>query len=235
VTGGVATYRRVNPYYDIPDVRLEARARVERRFAHVVRVGANVRTARVDFAGTAERHDAAGIYIRLDTRLDPSFPRNAVDTRIGWERLGFESGSAGIWRGDLRGYIGVFRANVLALRATFSRTDAPLPLSEQPLLGGSDTLRGYRAGHRAGDSLAAVSAELRVPLTSPLNYGRFGVKGFVDAGTVWSASERLRDQPFDRGIGGGVYAGVAAFMLNIDVAWPESGNPRVHVGMGVTF
>jgi hemolysin activation/secretion protein len=131
--------------------------------------------------------------------------------------------------------VGVFGANVLALRATFARADAALPLSEQPLLGGSGTLRGYPAGYRAGDSLAAVSAEVRVPLTSPLNYGRFGVKGFVDAGTVWSSPERLRDEHFDRGIGGGIYAGVAAFMLNIDVAWPESGSPRVHVGMGVTF
>jgi outer membrane protein assembly factor BamA len=235
VTGGVSTYRTVNPHYDIADVRLEAGARVERRFAHVVRAGAHVRTARVDFAGAAQRHDAAGVDVRLDTRLDPSFPRNAMDTRIGWERLGFESGSAGIWRGDLRGYIGVFGANVLALRATFARADAALPISEQPLLGGSDTLRGYRAGYRAGDSLAAASVEVRVPLTSPLNYGRFGVKGFIDTGTVWSSSARLRDQPFDRGIGGGVYAGVAAFMLNIDVAWPESGSPRVHVGMGVTF
>jgi outer membrane protein assembly factor BamA len=235
VTGGVAAYRRVNPHYDIPDVRLEARVRVERRFAHLVRLGASVRTARVDFSGTTARHDAAGLDARLDTRLDPSFPRNAVDTRIGWERLAFENGSAGIWRGDLRGYVGVFGANVVALRATFARADTALPLSEQPLLGGSETLRGYRTGYRAGDSLAAVSAELRVPLTSPLNFGRFGVKAFVDAGTVWSSPERLRDQAFDRGIGGGIYAGVAAFMLNVDVAWPESGSPRVHVGMGVTF
>ena len=98
-------------------------------------------------------------------------------------------------------------------------------------LGGDLTSIGGVARTR----LAAVSAELRVPLTSPLNFGRFGVKAFVDVGTVWSSPERLRDQAFDRGIGGGFYAGVAAFMLNVDVAWPESGSPRVHVGMGVTF
>jgi hypothetical protein len=43
------------------------------------------------------------------------------------------------------------------------------------------------------------------------------------------------DQAFERGIGGGVYAGVAAFLLNVDVAWAESGRARGHVGFGVTF
>jgi outer membrane protein assembly factor BamA len=231
----MATYRRVNPHYEIPDVRFEARVRAERRFARHVRVGANLRTARVDFAGVADRHDTAGVDVRFDTRLDPSFPRNAVDARVGWEHMRFDAGGAGIWRGDLRGYIGLLGKNVVALRGTFARADASLPLSEQPLLGGSETVRGYETGYRAGDSLAAVSAEVRVPLTSPLNYGRLGVKGFIDAGTVWSSPARLRDQAFDRGIGGGVYAGVAAFMLDVDVAWPESGGPRVHFGMGVTF
>jgi hemolysin activation/secretion protein len=124
---------------------------------------------------------------------------------------------------------------VLALRAQFSRVTAPLPPSEQALLGGSDSLRGYATGYRAGDNLAAVSAELRVPFTSPLRIGRFGVKAFVDAGTVWPDGERLANQRFDRGIGGGVYAGIAVLMFDLDVAWPESGGPRVHVGMGVTF
>jgi hemolysin activation/secretion protein len=171
----------------------------------------------------------------LDTRLDPSFPRKAVHAKVGWERLTFEDGDAGRWHGDVRGYVAVGGANVLALRGQFSRVDAPLPPSEQPLLGGSGSLRGYRTGDRAGDSLAAVSAELRVPLTSPLTIARLGVKAFVDAGTVWSSGERMVDQAFERGIGGGVYAGVAAFLLNVDVAWAESGRARGHVGFGVTF
>ena len=91
------------------------------------------------------------------------------------------------------------------------------------------------AGFEAGDSLAAVSAELRYPLTSPLRVGRFGLKAFVDAGTVWSAGQRLKDQPFNRGVGGGLYLGAAAIIMNLDVAWPEEGKPRAHFGLGVTF
>ena len=96
-------------------------------------------------------------------------------------------------------------------------------------------MRGYRPGYRAGDSLAAVSAELRVPINPPLSIGRFGMKGFVDAGTVWSSGTRLSEQPWERGIGGGVYLGAAVFMLDVDVAWPEEGSARAHVSLGVSF
>jgi len=61
------------------------------------------------------------------------------------------------------------------------------------------------------------------------------VKGFIDAGTVWSSGERLVDQRLERGIGGGIFMGAAAFMLNLDVAWPQEGDPRVHFGLGVSF
>ena len=57
---------------------------------------------------------------------------------------------------------------MLAVRGLSITTDAPLPVYEQNLLGGAANLRGYDAGYKAGDNLAAASAELRIPLTSPL-------------------------------------------------------------------
>ncbi len=69
---------------------------------------------------------------------------------------------------DVRGYVGIGGSAVLALRAAVARAGAPLPPSEQLLLGGGDTLRGYRAGHRAGDSLALRLRGSALPLTSPL-------------------------------------------------------------------
>jgi outer membrane protein assembly factor BamA len=235
VSGTLAAYRRVNPHFDIPDVRLDARARVERVLVPWLRAGATARTARVEFAGVQSRHTAAGADVVIDTRLDPSFPRDAVHVVLGWERLGFDGESAGRLQGDIKGYVGLIGSNVVALRGQFVHSSRAVPQSEWPLLGGAGSLRGYRTGHRAGDSMAALSAEIRVPLLSPLNIGRFGAKAFVDAGATWSSSERLPDTVFDRGIGAGVYAGVAAFMLNVDVAWPEVGKPRVHVGLGVAF
>jgi hemolysin activation/secretion protein len=149
--------------------------------------------------------------------------------------MSFDSGHAGRWTTDARGYIRVAPRTILVLRGQLERSDAALPQAEQSLLGGGDSLRGYRAGHRAGDNLAAVSAEARVALNSPVRSGLFGVRGFVDAGTVWNSGTRLADQPFERGIGGGVFLGVAVMMLNVDVAWPEDGKPRVHFGMGISF
>jgi outer membrane translocation and assembly module TamA len=74
-----------------------------------------------------------------------------------------------------------------------------------------------------------------VPLNSPLRVSQFGVKGFIDAGTVWNSGTRLVDQRFERGVGGGVFLGAAVAMLDLDVAWPQDGKPRVHFSMGISF
>jgi hypothetical protein len=257
---GGSVNRRVNPFYDLADQRRDVRIDADRIFASWLRVGGDAAVAHVDFGDSySARHSAIGAHATVDTRIDPSFPRNAVYTRLGWQRLTFSgspstrdarspldparsdpelvegSGQAGRFTADARGYVGVIRSVVLALRGQISRADAPLPAAEQVLLGGSESLRGYRAGYRVGDSLAAVSAEARVPFTSALSITRFGVKAFVDAGTTWMSTERLSEQRLQRGIGGGVFLGAAAFMLDLDIAWPEAGKPRVHFGMGVRF
>jgi outer membrane protein assembly factor BamA len=234
--GSLFVNRRENPHYELSDVRVGVRLGAEKSLTPWLRAGADGRLERADFGGAGgARHSAVGAHATFDTRVDPSFPRNAVFAQVGVERVAFPSGHAGRALLDARGFVGLFGSPVLALRAHMARADAPLPPAEQPLLGGGATLRGYRAGHRAGDSLAAVSAELRVPLTSPLSFGRFGVKAFVDAGTVWSSEQRLSNQPWDRGIGGGVYFGATALMFDADVAWPERGRARAHVSFGVSF
>jgi outer membrane protein assembly factor BamA len=240
---GVALWvnREVNPFYEVPDLRQQVRVEADHALVPWMRVGAGASIAHVEFGESGAparydaRHVAAGPHVTFDTRINPLFPRNAVHTRIDWEHIAFETGSAGRWNADARGYIGVSQWAVVALRGQLVRSDAALPQAEQSLLGGEDSLRGYRAGYRAGDNLAAVSAELRVPLNSPLRVSQFGVKGFIDAGTVWNSGTRLSDQRFDRGIGGGVFIGAAVAMLDLDIAWPEDGKPRVHFAMGVSF
>ena len=235
---GVAFWvnREVNPFYEVPDLRQQVRLEADHAVVPWMRVGAGASIAHVEFGDNYDaRHVAGGPHVTFDTRINPLFPRNAVHTRIDWERIAFETGSAGRWNVDARGYIGVSRWTVVALRGQLVRSDAALPQAEQSLLGGEDSLRGYRAGYRAGDSLAAVSAELRVPLNSPLRVSQVGVKGFIDAGTVWNSGTSLSDQRFDRGIGGGVFIGAAVVILDLDIAWPKDGKPRVHFAMGVSF
>ena len=235
---GVAFWvnRRVNPFFDVPDIRQQVRFEADHAIVPWMRVGGSARIAQVEFGDSYDaRHVVGGPHVTFDTRIDPLFPRNAIHTRIGWEAVSFETGSAGRWTTDARGYIGIGPRTVVALRGQLERSDGPLPEAEQSLLGGWDSLRGYRTGHRAGDSMAAVSAEVRVPLNSPLRVSKLGVKAFIDAGTVWNSGTSLGDQPFERGIGGGVFLGAAVMKLDLDIAWPEDGKPRVHFAMGVSF
>ena len=235
VRGAAALDRRVNPHFDLPDSRREVGVQADRTLLPWLRAGADARIANITFGGLEATHRAGGVHAIVDTRLDPSFPRNGLLASVAWGRIGFEGGSSPVLSTDLRGYIGVYRGAVLALRARTIRASSPLPPSEQTLLGGSDSLRGYRAGFAAGDGIAASSAELRVPFTSPLDVGRFGVKVFVDTGTAWPAGASLSKRHFEQGTGGGIYFGAAVFNAGVDVAWPRHGSPRWHFGLGVTF
>ena len=236
--GSVSASRRINPHFTVEDERLELRLRGERVLTSWLRAGGTGRTARVAFGGDTERQDAIGADIALDTRIDPSFPRNAVYASLGVEQLRFGQAArehAERTTTDLRGYIGVMGAPVVALRGYVQTSNTPLPSSAQPMLGGSDTLRGYRGGAFAGDNLAVLSSEIRIPVNSPLSVGRFGVKGFVDLGTTWNVGQRLRAQTFDRGVGGGIYFGGGPVIADMAVARSRQGRYRFHFGLGLNL
>jgi hypothetical protein len=239
---GVSASRRTNPFYDADDDRVRLWARGERDIVRWVRAGATVGWQRVRFpagpgatapgaATGADRFAHAGADVVFDTRADPILPRNAVYARAAFEHI------AGANRMDLdaRGYVGLFGQAILAVRAQRSDADRALPPYLKPLLGGMSNLRGFRTGTAAGDALLATSAELIVPLTSPLSFGRIGVNGFTDAGTAYDHGERLSDQTWRQGIGGGVWFSAAFVRLNVDVAHGRGSSTRVHVGANVSF
>jgi outer membrane protein assembly factor BamA len=231
--------RRVNPHFEVSDRRTEVQARVERSLTPWLRVGGGAKVTNVQWRGVDDSYLTPGLDVVLDTRTDPAFPRNAVHVVSSAEQLRFDRATRiARWTTDARGYVGLFGSSVLAVRALSIRSGDPLPEYEQPLLGGVSTLRGYEFGYRVNDNLASLSAELRVPLTSPVYLGRLGIKGFIDAGTVYPSGAKLSDQPFERGIGGGVFTTWAVIRMGLDVAWPVSGSthkPRWHFGLGVTF
>ena len=254
--GGFAIYRRENPYYEVSDIRLEGKLRAEHPIKSWLRVGATAKTAEVTFGNTGqdlidaiaqstaplipprsvEQHTSYSADAVVDTRLDPTFPRNAVYLSSGPELLRWEGGnSATRWDTDARGYIGIPFGMVVALRSQLLTSSSALPPSEQYLLGGTDTLRGYDAGAQAGDNMATVSTELRIPLVSPTSFGRFGLKGFVDGGTTWAHESTFSNADWQRGIGGGVYFGAGPVLLDLAAAWAEDGSARVNFGLGVSF
>ena len=160
--------------------------RVERELVPILRVGATAGWQHVTFMDRDDRFAQAGADVVLDTRVDPNLPRNAVFARASWEQLGSVGPTVGQSR-TLRA--GWERLSRCCSDRTCSRcarlrdaADGPLPPYLQPLLGGMPNLRGFRAGTLAGDILVAYSAELIVPLTSPLSVGKIGLSAFADRG-----------------------------------------------------
>jgi len=236
VAGEYGITQRENPHYEIDDRRIGFGARLDVAPARWLRLGAAGRVQDVKFGDIEDTVSRVGGEVIVDTRIDPAFPRNAIHASFGIDRVQFDDGDANQKKADVRGYVGLFGQTVLAVRGLSITSNRALPPYEHSLLGGAANLRGYDAGYQAGDNLAAISAELRIPITSPLSIGRFGVKAFADAGVVYGIGEKLKDQAFeDRGIGGGVYLHLTLLSVSLDVARSRSGDTRFHFGMGLTF
>ena len=144
-------------------------------------------------------------------------------------------GSANRTKLDGRGYLGLIRQAVLAGRVQREDSDRPLPPYQQPELGGLDNLRGFAAGTAVGDTLVAMSAEVVLPLTSPIKLLKLGVTAFADRGTVYNKGERFSDQTLLEGYGGSVWFAAAFFRLNVAIAHGKGASTRVHVGGNITF
>ena len=207
VTAGASISRRTNLSFEENDDRARVFVRGEREFTRVLRLGATGGWQRASFEGVADQFTQVGGDVVLDTRVDPVLARNAVYARAGWEHLSFgngplaQSAEPGRYAGyqgsanrtelDGRGYLGLIGQAVLAGRVLREDSDRPLPPYLQPELGGLSNLRGFRAGSAVGDTLVAMSAEVILPLTSPIKLGKFGVTAFLDRGTVYNKGERF--------------------------------------------
>lgn len=235
--GGAAATRQENQHYRVRDRRLSLWAGADRRLAGPLRAEARGEWSDVGFGALAERVATYRIGVELDTRRNPGFPRDAVVVRAGWRWLD-RAGAGGVVtqpRADVRGFVGLAGQTVLGLRVLYQGASGPLPGYAQPLLGGLASVRGHRFGHRAGDRLAAASAELRFPVGSPLSFGRTGVRVFFDTGAVYGAADDIYRTRFSQGAGGGVFLNAAFINLQADVAHDLDGRFRFHFGTGVSF
>jgi outer membrane protein assembly factor BamA len=236
VTGGVGVSGRTNPFYEIDDNRQEAWVVASRQLATFLRAAGHAGFGRVHFGEITEDLVKYGADLTLDTRRDPVFPRNAVFTSVGWERLQpSQSAPVDRFHLDARAYRGLIGQSVLSLRVQYDGADGAQPAYARNLLGGAGSLRGYRAGSFAGDNLLAASAELRIPLTSPMGITRAGVSVFTDTGTVWDEGERLSDSRFRVGGGAGVFLLASLFQVSLDVGVRPGWGTRVHFTTGLQF
>ena len=236
VRGGVSTSRKENQHYRVTDRRSEAWVGADRTVAGALRMSAQVSVSDVRFGLIDERLATYRVGLELDTRNTIGFPRDAVYARAVWQWLD-PVGGAAVSQPQLeaRGFIGLFGQSVLAVRAQYQGAGAAVPAYAQPLLGGGGSVRGHRVGVRAGDRLAAASAELRFPLNSPMSFGEAGVRLFVDTGAIWDVDARLRKTRFSQGVGGGVFLGAVFINLQLDLAHDLRGGARLHFATSVSF
>ncbi len=202
VLGGAAVWERTNPFYELDENRREAWIEASRQIVKGLRASGRAAYGETRFGAIEETTATYGADLTFDTRLDPVFPRNAVYASAGW------SGST---RRSRRRSTASRRKRAPTGDSSGSRCcrcgcSTPAPTAAQPdyaryLLGGAASLRGYRAGSFSGDNVLGASAELRIPISSPMGIAKAGVTLFTDVGTVWNDGQRLADQRCEPGAG----------------------------------
>jgi outer membrane protein assembly factor BamA len=238
--GGALTSRE-NPFYNVRDNRRTSWARGETtagRF-HFGVTGALNHIEFDDVVKLTDNVKSIGGDVVLDTRLDPLLPRNALYVKGSVERLFADrrTSDGAFYRTkiDANGYLGLVRQTVLAVRVV--REDATESVSPyfKSILGGTANLRGFHAAEFVGDTLVAGSAELRMPISPPIDVAKLGIKIFADAGTVYDKGRRYKDQTLKQGYGAGVFMSMPVFILNLDVAHGKGSGTRVYFGGGFSF
>lgn len=229
--------RRENPRYEVPDRRVELRARAERNVAQVFFAGVETSRASIRFADLDDTMWTVGADAALDTRGNPAFPSNAVYLGGGWTALNVDRlERINRYTADARAYGRVIGQTVLAVRGLYTTTDAPLPIYERRLIGGSASLRGFDAGAFDGDRTLVASAELRVPITSVISGAKFGMTIFTDAAKAAEHGGKLKDATWHRGAGAGVFLIASVVTINLDVSRGfDGGSTRAHLSSGFSF
>jgi outer membrane protein assembly factor BamA len=235
VRAGTFIQRRTHPYFHSNADRRRIWARGEWPIARSLHAGTTLAWQSTSLLGRHDRARSAGVDLTLDTRVDPLFPRNAILATTAIERLQFPGMPILRTEHEVNGYIGIYGGTVLVLRAIREDMSDSAPPYFKSILGGSENLRGFRAGTAVGDTMVAGSVEVRIPLTSPVRLAKFGTSIFMDAGTAYDKGERFRDQTLKRGVGAGLWATAALFRISFMVAHGIGADTKVHFGAGLTF
>jgi hypothetical protein len=148
-----------------------------------------------------------GAFGQFDYRDDPFAPRNGGSYRMQYIRFqdrGTTRHDFNLVDVDLQQYIGLLnRTRVIALRAHTRLTDTAagrtVPFYMQPVLGGSDDMRGFRPFRFSGNNSFVMNAEYRWAIFS-------GCDGavFADAGKVFNRRGQLNFNDLEGSAGFGL-------------------------------
>ncbi len=176
----------------------------DKRFASAETIYSPAQAAGIDRQTNFLRY---GAFAQFDWRNDAFGPKGGGNYVVQYTR--FEDQDLGshdfnLLDVDLQHYIGLFnRTRVIALRAhtrlTDSRADQRVPFYLQPVIGGSDDLRGFRPFRFSGNNSLLLSAEYRWEIFA-------GCDGalFMDAGKVFTRRGELNFRNLESSAGFGL-------------------------------
>jgi outer membrane protein assembly factor BamA len=168
-----------------------------------------------------------GGFVEFDWRDRPHNPRSGGKYSAQYTRfLDRELGSSSFFRLDLDAaqYIPLLNlTKVIVLHGSTSLTEAGsgqrVPFYLQPMLGGSDTLRGYRPYRFYGDNSVLVNAEYRWDLSPILQ-----AVAFADGGKVFNHWEQWNLHALESDVGFGIRVrGRSAVVFSFDTGFSHEG------------
>jgi outer membrane protein insertion porin family len=172
-----------------------------------------------------------------DKRSNPFNPRKGFYQQLSAEIAGVFGGvDFNKYTADHRRYLPVAGRNVLAFRLLLGTVSGDAPYLEQFLIGGPESLRGYRNDRFAGARMAILNTEYRFPISKNL----LGVL-FVDLGDAWGGA-LARDPYFQGdesfiahlGYGAGVRVQTPIGPIRLDLGFSEEGT-ETHFGLSHMF
>ncbi|NJK65308.1 MAG: ShlB/FhaC/HecB family hemolysin secretion/activation protein [Microcoleus sp. CSU_2_2] len=156
------------------------------------------------------------------------------------------------WNGQVQRVQQLDRNNLLILQTDLQLTPNSLLPSQQFVIGGVQSVRGYRQNARAGDNGFRLSAENRIAVRrNAAGTPIIQLAPFVELGTVWNTANnpnQLPRQTFLIGSGLGIiwqpFLGIDGLNIRIDLGMPlinlgDRGNnlqeKSLYVGVGYTI
>jgi len=129
------------------------------------------------------------------------------------------------WLGQVQRVQRLNDKHLLILQSDLQLSANSLLPSQQFVIGGGQSLRGYRQNARSGDNGFRVSIEDRITLQRDASGNpKLQLAPFLEAGTVWNAANnpnKLPNQRFLAGVGLGViWEPIERLNLRVDYAFP---------------
>ena len=163
-----------------------------------------------------------------DTRDNYIYPTEGYKSVLGYEYAGF-GGDFKYHKFTIDGstFRKVGRNQVLVFHGSYGHATSSLPTIAKFMLGGQDTIRGYRDDIFRGNSMVLGNIEYRFPLSK-----NFKAALFTDFGSAWDSGWKPSKLHGSYGIG--VMLDSPLGLIRVDIGHGSQGN-RVHFNVGGTF